>query len=160
MQRLHSFRCELMPTGEQAHKMRQFAGACRVAYNKALALQRETYEAGGKFIGRFAMGKFLTKWRSSPETPWLADAQRHALMMVTQACDRAFQNFFAKRADFPRFKRKGVSDGFQFPDKNQIVVDAANGRIKVPKLGWQRFRISRHVLGEVRCAPVRGTCRY
>jgi putative transposase len=154
MQRLQAFRFEIMPTGEQVRKMRQFAGACRVVYNRALALQKETHEAGGKFIGKFAMGKFLTEWRNSPETPWLADAPRHALMMATQACDRAFQNFFAKRADFPRFKRKGVSDGFQFPDKNQIVVDAGNGRIKVPKLGWLRYRNSRAVIGELRSATI------
>jgi putative transposase len=38
MQRLQAFKFELMPTGEQARKMRQFAGACRFVYNKALAL--------------------------------------------------------------------------------------------------------------------------
>jgi putative transposase len=42
MERLQAFKFELMPTGEQARKMRQFAGACRFAYNKALALQKET----------------------------------------------------------------------------------------------------------------------
>jgi putative transposase len=154
MELLRAFKFELMPTGEQARKMRQFAGACRVVYNKALALQKETHEAGGKFIGKFAMGKHLTEWRNSAETPWLADAPRHALMMATQACDRAFQNFFAGRADFPRFKRKGVSDGFQYPDKNQIEVDTGNGRIKVPKLGWLRYRKSRDVPGDVRSATV------
>src|SRR6202171_5590659 len=75
-------------------------------------------------------------------------------MMATQDCERAFTNFFAKRADFPRFKRKGERDGFQFPDKNQITVDRSNGRIKVPKLGWLRYRNSRMVLGEVRSATV------
>lgn len=154
MQRLQAFKFELMPTGEQQRKMRQFAGACRFVYNRTLALQKETYEAGGKYISKFSVGKYLTQWRNSADTPWLSDAPRHALMMAQQACDRAFQNFFAKRADFPRFKRKGDSDRFQFPDKNQIVVDSANGRIKVPKLGWLRYRNSRTVLGEVRSATV------
>lgn len=154
MERLQAFKFELMPTGEQARKMRQFAGACRFVYNKALALQKETHAAGGKFIGKFAISKHLTQWRNSADTPWLADAPRHALMMATQDCERAFTNFFAKRADFPRFKRKGERDGFQFPDKNQITVDRSNGRIKVPKLGWLRYRNSRMVLGEVRSATV------
>jgi len=154
MERLQAFKFELMPTGEQARKMRQFSGACRFVYNKALALQVENREAGGKFIGKFAIGKHLTEWRNNADTPWLADAPRHALMMAMQDCDRAFQNFFAKRADFPRFKRKGERDGFQFPDKNQIAVDCNNGRIKVPKLGWLRYRNSRVVLGDVRSATV------
>ncbi|CAN7401428.1 transposase [Trinickia sp. LjRoot230] len=154
MERLQAFKFVLMPTGEQARKMRQFAGACRFVYNKALALQKENHAAGGKFVGKFAIGKHLTAWRNSADTPWLAEAPRHALMMATQDCDRAFQNFFAKRAEFPRFKRKGEHDGFQFPDKNQIALDSGNGRIKVPKLGWLRYRHSRDVLGEVRSASV------
>jgi putative transposase len=149
-----AFKFELMPTGEQARKMRQFSGACRHVYNKALALQKQSHEAGDKYIGKFAIGKHLTEWRENPETPWLADAPRHALMMATHACDRAFQNFFAKRTDFPRFKRKGEHDGFQFPDKNQIAVDDENGRIKLPKLGLLRYRKSRRVIGEVRSATV------
>lgn len=100
------------------------------------------------------MGKHLTEWRNCPETPWFADASRHALMMATQACDRAFQNFFAKRSDVPRLRRKGERDGFQFPDRNQIEVDKRNGRIRVRKLGWLRYRNSRDVLGEVRAATV------
>lgn len=69
MERLQAFKFELMPTGEQARKMRQFAGACRFVYNKALALQKETHAAGGKFIGKFAISKHLTQWRNSADTP-------------------------------------------------------------------------------------------
>jgi putative transposase len=129
MQRLQAYKFELRPTGEQQRAMRRFAGACRFIYNRTLALQKETHEAGGKYIGKFALGTYLTEWRNSTDTQWLADASRHALMMAQPACNRAFQNFFARRADFPRFKRKGDSDGFQFPDKNQITVDNGNRRI-------------------------------
>ena len=61
MQRLQAFKFELMPTGEQALRMRQFAGACRFVYNKALALQQENHKAGEKFIGYVPMAKRLTE---------------------------------------------------------------------------------------------------
>ncbi|MFJ1256342.1 RNA-guided endonuclease InsQ/TnpB family protein [Cupriavidus sp. CuC1] len=155
MQRLQSFKFELMPTGEQARKMRQFAGACRFVYNKALALQKENHAAGGKFIGKFAMKKCFTEWRNSAETPWLAGAPRHPVDEAILDLDRAFQNFFAKRADFPQFKRKGKSaDSFRYPDPKQIKLDRQNGRISLPKLGWFRYRNSRLVLGEVRSATI------
>ncbi|MEM5318465.1 helix-turn-helix domain-containing protein [Paraburkholderia sp. JHI869] len=41
--------------------MRQFAGACRFVYNKALALQKQTHADGGKFIAGFAMKKRFTE---------------------------------------------------------------------------------------------------
>ncbi|MNY77171.1 Helix-turn-helix domain protein [compost metagenome] len=65
MQRIQSFKYELMPTGEQQRQMRRFAGSCRFVFNKALALQKENHDAGGKFIGYVAMAKHLTAWRNS-----------------------------------------------------------------------------------------------
>lgn len=121
MERLQAFKFELMPNGEQARKMGQFAGACRFVYNKALALQKENHAADGKFIGKFAMKKRFTEWRNSAETPWLADATRHPVDEAILDLDRAFQNFFAKRADFPRFKRKGAeADSFRYPYPKQL----------------------------------------
>ena len=43
--------------------------------------------------------------------------------------ERAYSNFFAKRADFPRFKKKGRSDSFRYPDPKQIKLDQGNSRI-------------------------------
>ncbi|MDF1486708.1 transposase, partial [Ramlibacter sp. H39-3-26] len=64
--------------------------------------------------------------------------------------ERAYANFFAKRADFPRFKKKGQSDSFRYPDPKQIKLDQANSRLFLPKLGWLRYRNSRAVLGTVK----------
>src|SRR6267142_4402550 len=79
MKRLQAFKYELMPNGEQQRHMRQYAGCCRFVYNKALALQKAHYEAGGQFIGYVAMAKHLTAWRHSTESPWLKDAPVHPL---------------------------------------------------------------------------------
>ena len=68
--------------------------------------------------------------------------------------DRAYTNFFAKRADFPRFKRKGGGDSFRFPDPKQIKLEQDNSRLFLPKLGYIRYRNSRNVLGEVRNVTV------
>ncbi|MCX4149022.1 MULTISPECIES: transposase [Paraburkholderia] len=154
MERLQAFKFELMPTVEQARKMRQFAGARRFVYNRALALQQENREAGGKFIGYVGMAKRLTEWRNGLETPWLKDAPVHTQQHALKDLDRAFVNFFEKRADYPCFKRKGMGDSFRYPDPKQMKLDRENGRISLPKLGYMRYRNSRMVLGEVRSATV------
>jgi putative transposase len=150
MQRLQAFKFELMPDGEQQRDMRRFAGACRFVYNKALALQKTNYEAGGKFIGYVALAKSLTDWRNGTETPWLKEAPCHPLQHALKDLERAYKNFFAKRADFPRFKRKGSGESFRYPDGKQFEIDQANNRIKLPKLGWIRYRNSRVVLGQAK----------
>ncbi len=154
MQRLQAYKYELQPHGEQQRDMRRFAGSCRFVFNKALALQKENHEAGNKLIGYVAMAKHLTKWRNGTETPWLKEAPCHPLQHALKDLEKAYRNFFAKRADFPRFKRKGSGDSFRYPDPKQIKLDQANSRLFLPKLGWLRYRNSRDVLGELRNVTV------
>ena len=154
MQRLQAYKYELMPDGEQERDMRRFTGSCRFVYNKALAMQKENHEAGNKFIGYVAMAKHLTGWRNGSDTPWLKDAPCHPLQHALKDLEKAYKNFFEKRADFPKFKRKGSGDTFRYPDSKQIKLDQGNDRIFLPKLGWLRYRNSRDVLGEVRNVTV------
>jgi putative transposase len=150
MIRLQAFKYELMPDGEQARAMRRFAGSCRFVYNKALAMQKDNYAAGNKFLGYVTMAKLLTGWRHSADTPWLKDAPCHSLQHALKDLEKAYKNFFEKRAGRPNFKRKGSGDSFRYPDPKQIKLDQVNDRIFVPKLGWLRYRNSRDVLGAVR----------
>jgi putative transposase len=158
MQRLQAFKYELMPTGEQQRNMRRFAGSCRFVFNKALALQKQRYEQGEKKLGYAGLCKELTAWRNGTETPWLADAPTHPLQQTLKDLERAYANFFAKRADFPRFKKKGQQDSFRYPDPKQIRLDQGNSRIFLPKLGWLRYRNSREVLGTLRNVTISQSC--
>lgn len=154
MQRLQAYKYALQPNGQQERQMRRFAGSCRFVFNKALAMQKENYEAGGKYINYVAMAKHLTAWRNSPDTAWLADAPVHPLQQTLRDLERAYKNFFTKRAAFPRFKKKGQSDSFRYPDPKQIKLDQVNSRIFLPKLGWLRYRNSREALGTVKNVTV------
>ena len=157
MKRLQAFKFELRPDGQQQRDMRRFAGSCRFVFNKALALQKANHEAGHKFIGYVAMAKRLTAWRNSTETAWLAQAPVHPLQHALKDLERAYKNFFAGRADFPRFKKKGMGDSFRYPDARQFKIDEANSWIYLPKLGWVRYRNSRNMLGTAKNITVSST---
>jgi putative transposase len=158
MQRLQAYKYELRPNGQQERQMRRFAGSCRFVFNKALALQKARYEQGESRLGYAGLCKLLTEWRNSAETVWLSDAPVHPLQQALKDLERAYSNFFAKRADFPRFKKKGQSDSFRYPDPKQIKLDQANSRLFLPKLGWLRYRNSRDVLGTVKNVTVSQSC--
>ena len=155
MQRRQAYQFELKPNGDQQRNMRRFAGSCRFVFNRALAVQQERYAQGEKKLGYAGLCKELTAWRNSPETAWLADAPVHPLQQALKDLERAYSNFFAKRADFPRFKKKGQHDAFRYPDPKQIKLDQGNSRLFLPKLGWLRYRNSRDVLGTVKNVTVR-----
>ena len=154
MKRLQAYQYALQPNGEQQRNMRRFAGSCRFVFNQALALQKERYAQGEKKLGYAGLCKRLTEWRNSTETAWLADAPVHPLQQTLKDLERAYTHFFAQRADFPRFKKKGPSDRFRYPDSKQIKLDSANSRIFLPKLGWLRYRNRREVLGTVKNVTV------
>lgn len=148
MQILQAYKFKLMPNGQQKKDMASFAGACRFVFNKALELQINNHKNGEKFIGYNSLAKNLTNWRNSIETPWLKDAPFHPLQQALKDLEKSYKNFFAKRADFPKFKRKDNGSSFRFPDAKQFVIDGKNDRIKLPKLGWIRFKNSRDILGK------------
>jgi putative transposase len=156
MQRLQAYKFELKPNGQQQCLMRRFAGSCRFVFNKALALQKERHEQGEKKLGYAALCRRLTEWKAQPETPWLSDTPGQALQQALKNLERAYRNFFDKRADFPRFKKKGQSDSLRYPQGFRL--DQSNNRVFLPKLGWIRYRNSRDIPGTVKNITVSQSC--
>ncbi len=150
-----AFKFELMPNGEQTRKMKQFAGCSRFVFNKALAYQNEQYEADKSF--KFSYNKLanlLPEWKS--ESVWLKDCHSQVLQSSLKDLESSFKNFFAKRADFPKFKRKGSKESFRFPQGCKL--EQHNNRIYLPKIGWVRYRNSCKVLGKIKNVTVSQKC--
>ncbi|GDH91106.1 IS609 transposase [Escherichia coli] len=136
--------------------MRRFAGACRFVFNRALARQNENHEVGNKYIPYGKMASWLVEWKNATETQWLKDAQSQPLQQSLKDLERAYKNFFRKRAAFPRFKKRGQNDVFRYPQG--VKLDQENSRIFLPKLGWMRYRNSRQVTGVVKNVTVSQSC--
>lgn len=154
MKRLQAFKFELMPTGEQQRKMLRFSGCSRFVYNKALVLQKENFEAGNKFMTYVSMASHLPVWKRDLKFSWLKEVPSQALQHALKDLEKAFRNFFAKRADFPSYKRRGSGNSFRYPDPKQFKLEQENSRIFLPKLGWLRYHNSRCVLGDLRNVTV------
>ncbi|MCU0021227.1 RNA-guided endonuclease InsQ/TnpB family protein [Escherichia coli] len=151
-----SFKFRLRPDGQQEREMRRFAGACRFVFNRALALQNENHEAGNKYIPYGKMASWLVEWKKATETQWLKDSPSQPLQQSLKDLERAYKNFFQKRAAFPRFKKRGQNDAFRYPQG--VKLDQENSRIFLPKLGWMRYRNSRQVTGVVKNVTVSQSC--
>ena len=156
MKRLQAFKFQLRPNGQQERDMRRFAGACRFVFNRALALQNENHETGNKYIPYTKMASWLIEWKSDTETQWLKEAPSQPLQQSLKDLERAYKNFFQKRAAFPRFKKRGQNEAFRYPQG--VKLDQTNSRISLPKLGWIRYRNSREVTGEVKNVTISLSC--
>ena len=155
MQILKAFKFELMPNGEQIRKMKQFCGCSRFVFNRALAYQNEQYQQDNSFKFSYSkMTALLPEWKR--ELIWLKDCHSQVLQQSLKDLESAFKNFFAKRADFPKFKCKGEKDSFRFPQGCKL--EQQNSRIYLPKIGWICYRNSRAISGSLKNVTVSQKC--
>ncbi len=130
----------LYPTDQQTRQMAQIAGSCRFVFNLALEQRRDWYRPGRKFS--FA-GQCREVTQLRAEVDWLKAAPVHTLQQALKDLDRAYQNWWSGRARAPTPRKKGLHDSFRFPDPVSIKVERtgkSSGRVKLPKLGWIKFR--------------------
>ena len=148
-----SYQYELIPNGEQVRKLKQFCGCCRFVFNKGLEVKKY-YETTGHFLNYVQLAAFLPKWKQDAD--WLKDCNAQALQQSMKNLSRALMNFFAGRANFPRFKAKGRKDSCRFPQS--VKSDQNNNRIYLPKIGWVRYRNSRTIIGTIKNVTVTAKC--
>jgi putative transposase len=141
------FRFRLRSNARAEAHLRRWEGCCRKVWNLALAEQQARRNRGEKHAGFGEMCRWITAWRSAPETSYLNEVPVHVLQNVVRALDTSFQRFFKKTGGYPKFKRYGVPCGLTETDVACFAVDSENGRIKFPKLGWLRYRKSRGIDG-------------
>lgn len=151
-----AFRYQLRCKPEQERALRRFAGGLRWLWNQALAEQQARHARGEPYASYVDMAKWLTTWRNTADTAWLSQSPVHTQQQVLKRLDESYRRFFkavrdgkTARIKPPRFKAHGDDPSLRFPDAKQIKLDAVNGRIFCPKLGWLRLRLSREVSGDI-----------
>src|ERR687884_1617075 len=144
-----AFRYRLEPTAEQEQRLRQFAGARRFIWNWALQQRREYHRQTGKSLPARELSARLTALKDQPETAWLREMDSQLLQQVLADLQRAYVNFFERRARYPRFKsRKRDQARFRIPQR----VRAVGRRVQVPKIGQARLRLSQAIEGQTKSA--------
>lgn len=148
-----AFKFLLEPSKSQISDVLVFAGACRFVYNKGLALLSENYNNGKPFLNYNKLAPLLVEWKNDNKLEWLKFCPSQCLQQPLRDLDRAFQNFFSGRSQYPRFKKKGRSDSFRVPCQ-RVRLDQEKGLVSLPKLGWVKYRKSRAITGDLKNVTV------
>jgi putative transposase len=144
-----AYRFRLEPTADQERILTQFAGARRWVWNWALEQMCQYYQETGKTLPAKGLSARLTALKAEPETAWLRDMDSQALQQALADLLRAFTNFFARRAHYPRFKsKKRDTPHFRIPKRVKVV----GHRVQVPKMGRVRARLSQPIAGTTKSA--------
>ncbi len=152
---LISHRIALDPNDAQATYFARAAGTARFAYNWALAEWKRQYEAwksdnSQQKPSQAALRRQLNAVKRE-QFPWMLEVTKNAPQMAIIQLGDAFKNFFAGRAKYPQFRKKGVHDRFTLTN-DQFSIDGC--RIRIPNLGWVRMRESLRFAGKVMSATI------
>lgn len=127
-----AYKYRIYPNESQEILLAKTLGCCRFVYNKGLAIKTALYEKEKKGISVFNLMKEMAKWKDCEETKWLSEVNSLALQASLVNLDKAYTNFFKKRAGFPKFKSKHDNNQ-SFCNPQNTTVDWENNRICFPK---------------------------
>ena len=145
----------LDPNNAQATYFARACGVARFAYNWALAEWKKQYEAA-KVDSALPKPSQMSLRRQlnaikREQFPWMLEVTKNAPQMAIIQLGEAFKNFFAGRAKYPKFRKKGVHDRFTLTN-DQFSVEGS--RIRIPALGWVRMREPLRFEGKITSATV------
>ncbi|WP_239655166.1 RNA-guided endonuclease InsQ/TnpB family protein [Mycobacterium riyadhense] len=138
------FRLEL--TEEQDRLAQQTADVCRAVWNIGLEQRRE-YRRRGAWMNYVPQAAELVDAKA--EHPWLRQVPGHCLQQTLMDLDKACRRHGTFGVHW-RSSRRWVPS-FRFPEGNKMELQKLNcnkSRLKLPKLGWVKFRSSRSLDGE------------
>jgi putative transposase len=125
-------------------------------WNMALEQRRFAWRHRGRTVRSGEQCRHLTDARA--DLPWLADLPAQSAQQVLRQLDRAYDNWWNREhpAQAPTFRRR--SGGLSVPFPGQAVQVRKRSRksaeVRLPKLGWVRFRLSRPLGGLLRNATI------
>ena len=133
----------MYPNKEQENLILQTFGCCRLIYNKGLDMRDKGYKSGEK-VNYTQTCAMLTTLKKTEQFAFLKDVDSVALQQSLRDLDRAYQNFFKKRAKFPRFKSKR-NNRQSYRTVNQGNIRIVGNYLKLPKLGYVKIKQSMEI---------------
>ena len=144
------------PTEDQGQVLTEWGHTGRALWNVALEQRVYLWEQRRYTLRSAEQCKHLTAARADME--WMAGFPANAGQQILRNLDRAYDNFWNPEhpAAFPTRKKRGHRLSIPFPGQ-AVEVRKLNRKwaeVRIPKLGWLRFRFSRALGGTIRNATI------
>ena len=140
---LKSYKTEINPTLEQIQKIDKTIGTCRFVYNFYIAHNKTLYDKGERFMTAKSLSVWLNNefLPNNPDYSWIKEVSSKSVKKSMENAYTAFNKFFKKQSNFPRFKKKNKSDvKVYFVKNNPKDCFCERHRINIPTLGWVKLK--------------------
>lgn len=127
-----AYKYHLLPNKEQEQKIIQTFGCCRKVWNELLNLAKKYYE-------EHKLLKIFTPKRIKEVFSYLYEIDSMALCNVQMNLRKAYNAFFKKNANFPKFKAKRDTRQSYTTNNMNNSLRIEGNKIRVPKVGFIKF---------------------
>lgn len=114
--------------------MKKSCGVARFVYNWGLAEWERQYKTGEK--PNYLKLKKQFNGIKKDEFPFTCEVSKCCAETAFTNLGKAYKNFFAKRAKYPKFKKKGMHDSFGL---NNLNFQIEGNHIKLAKMALMRM---------------------
>ncbi len=150
-----TYQYKLKPTKKQIQTFNQWLDICKTVWNFALRERKDWVNSRKSLINSCSLKSEYIIPADAPRPNYFSQAKRlttakkiyheltiphvHVLQQTLRQLEAAFVSMWERGHGFPRFKKKMRS--FIYPDVKDKAVEP--GKVKLPKIGWVRMRMSR-----------------
>lgn len=131
MQIHKSYKTEIKPNNKQKTLLLKHAGCARKIWNWAL----DRIKTGQSKPGAYQLSREMTIEKQD-QFSYMYEVSNTTLQISLQNLEKAFKNFFAKRASYPKFKSKNKGIG----SFSLARIKMTHNKVKLPKIGWVRLK--------------------
>ncbi|NVM30896.1 MAG: IS200/IS605 family element transposase accessory protein TnpB [Candidatus Helarchaeota archaeon] len=153
----------IYPNQQQQELLNKTFGCCRFLHNKMLEERKAVREELKDDKEQLYTHKYKTERQYKQEFPFLSEVDSKALQSETRNLLQAFQNFFrgireGKKIGYPKFRSKKQKQTYTtYNINNNIRIDQTTKRIKLPKVGWVKYRDGREPIHPIKHVTVSKT---
>ena len=136
-----AYKYRFFPTDSQKTQLARTFGCARFVWNQGLELRSKSYQETQQSLSYSQTTEALTQWKREPEKVFLNYVSSVVLQQALRNLDAAFNNFFEKRAEYPRFKSRKDRQSARYQTNAFTYRD---GRIRLAKqdepleISWSR----------------------
>lgn len=138
---MKAYKYRIYPNKSQEEIFAMHFGHVRHVYNWALDTKQKSYQEGIKLSKRQIQDLLVASKKQ--EKVWLQDINSQSLLASLENLDKAYKNYFAKRADKPKFKKKNSKQSFACPQ--HCRVDSKKGLLTIPKVKDIKIKLHRQL---------------
>lgn len=150
---LKAYKFRLYPNKSQQEYFLKTFGCVRFVYNKMLEERIRLYEESK--LNPDAKQKLPTPAKYKSDFPFLKEVDSLSLANAQMDLNKAYVNFFRdKSVGFPKFKSKHRDRASYTTNNQNGSIRIEDGKVKLPKVGFVRFKQHQSFEGLIKSATV------